>query len=60
MRRGDHVGIYGHNCVEWVETLWAVFKLRAVWIKINYRYVNNELAYLVDNADLAHLVVGDE
>ncbi|MFO7280815.1 MAG: AMP-binding protein, partial [Thermoanaerobacterales bacterium] len=35
---GDHVGIYGLNSVEWVETLWAVFKLRAVWININYRY----------------------
>ena len=30
--------------VEWVETLWAVFKLRAVWVNINYRYVEDELA----------------
>ena len=35
---GDHVGIYALNSVEWVETAWAVFKLRAVWININYRY----------------------
>lgn len=54
--RNDHVGIYAHNCVEWVETLWAVFKLRAVWININYRYVENELRYLFDNADLKALV----
>ena len=40
---GDHVGIYAYNCVEWVEALWAVFKLRAVWININYRYVEDEL-----------------
>ena len=33
---GDHVGIYAYNSIEWVETLWAVFKLRAVWININY------------------------
>ena len=54
---GDHVGIYAQNCVEWVETLWAVFKLRAVWININYRYVEDELRYLVGNADLKALVV---
>jgi acyl-CoA synthetase (AMP-forming)/AMP-acid ligase II len=52
----DHVGIYALNSVEWVETLWAVFKLRAVWININYRYVEDELRYLFDNADLKALV----
>ncbi len=53
---GDHVGIYAYNGIEWVETLWAVFKLRAVWININYRYVEDELRYLFKNADLKALV----
>jgi len=53
---GDHVGIYAYNSVEWVETLWAVFKLRAVWINVNYRYVKDELHYLLTNADLKVLV----
>ncbi|MGH7894823.1 MAG: AMP-binding protein, partial [Candidatus Binatia bacterium] len=53
---GDHVGVYAFNSVEWVETAWAVFKLRAVWININYRYVEEELRYLFDNADLKALV----
>ena len=53
---GDHVGIYAYNCVEWVEALWAIFKIRAVWININYRYVEEELRYLFDNADLKALV----
>ena len=57
---GDHVGIYAHNSVQWVETLWAVFKLRAVWININYRYVEDELAYLFANADLKALVFARE
>jgi len=55
--RGDHVGIYAYNSVEWVETAWAVFKLRAVWININYRYVADELRYLFSNADLKALVL---
>ena len=57
---GDHVGIYAYNCMEWVETLWAVFKIRAVWININFRYVEDELAYIFTNANLTALVVARE
>jgi len=53
---GDHVGIYALNCVEWVESLWAIFKLRAVWININYRYVADELRHVFSNADLVGLI----
>ncbi|HLI54034.1 MAG TPA: acyl-CoA synthetase [Acidimicrobiales bacterium] len=56
VRPGDHVGIYACNCVEWVETLWAVFKVRAVWINVNYRYVADELRHIFSNADLVGLV----
>jgi acyl-CoA synthetase (AMP-forming)/AMP-acid ligase II len=57
---GDHVGIYAYNCAEWVEALWAVFKIRAVWININYRYVEDELRYLFGNAGLKALVYDPE
>ena len=54
---GDHVGIYAYNSSEFVEAMLAAYKLRAVAINVNYRYVDEELAYLFDNADLAGLVV---
>ena len=57
---GDHVGIYAYNSTEWVETIWAVFKIRAVWVNINFRYVEDELSYIFDNADLKALVVARE
>jgi acyl-CoA synthetase (AMP-forming)/AMP-acid ligase II len=44
------------NCVEWIETMVAAFKLRAVPININYRYQTEELTYMFDNADLVALV----
>jgi acyl-CoA synthetase (AMP-forming)/AMP-acid ligase II len=53
---GDHVGIYGLNSLEFVETILAAYKLRAVPINVNYRYVEAELRYLFDNADLVALV----
>ncbi|MSO32581.1 MAG: acyl-CoA synthetase, partial [Ilumatobacteraceae bacterium] len=60
VKAGDHVGIYALNRVEWVESLWAIFKIRAVWVNINYRYVEDELSYLFDNADLSYLIVEEE
>jgi acyl-CoA synthetase (AMP-forming)/AMP-acid ligase II len=53
---GDHVGIYAKNSVEHVVALLAVFKVRAVCINVNYRYVEGELNYLFDNADIVALL----
>ena len=53
---GDFIGIYGFNSARWVETMLAAYKIRAVPININYRYVEEELFYLFDNADLVALV----
>jgi 3-oxocholest-4-en-26-oate---CoA ligase len=53
---GDKVGIYAWNRAEWIETELGAYKARAVPINVNYRYVTEELRYLVDNADLVGLV----
>jgi len=50
--RGDHVGLYLYNCNEYLEAMLACFKLRAVPINVNFRYVRDELSYIFDNADL--------
>jgi acyl-CoA synthetase (AMP-forming)/AMP-acid ligase II len=52
----QHVGIYSLNSVEFVETMLACYKLRAVPINVNYRYVEDELVYLFDNADVVAVV----
>ena len=57
---GDHVGVYGMNSTAWVETALGAFKLRAVPINVNFRYVEEELRYLFDNADLKALVFDRE
>lgn len=49
---GDHVGLYLYNCNEYLEGMLACFKLRAVPINVNYRYVQDELLYIFDNADM--------
>ncbi len=49
---GDHVGLYLYNCNEYLEGMLACFKIRAVPINVNYRYVDEELLYIFDNADM--------
>ncbi len=53
---GDHVGIYAKNSVEHVVAVLAVVKIRAVNINVNYRYVEGELDYLFENADVVALI----
>ena len=53
---GDHVGVYGSNSVEWIEAALAAYKVRAVPVNVNFRYVEDELSYLFDNADVKAVI----
>ncbi|MGH9136984.1 MAG: AMP-binding protein [Acidimicrobiales bacterium] len=53
---GDHVGCYLYNGTEYAEAMLAAFKLQAVPININYRYVADELAYLFADAGVVAVV----
>lgn len=48
---GAKVGLYLHNCNEYQETQFGVFKVGGCPINVNYRYKADELVYLLDNAD---------
>jgi acyl-CoA synthetase (AMP-forming)/AMP-acid ligase II len=52
VKKGSHIGIYAFNCIEWLEIMLGAYKLCAIPININYRYVEEELKYLIDNADM--------
>jgi acyl-CoA synthetase (AMP-forming)/AMP-acid ligase II len=60
IRAGDHVGLFLYNGHPFLEAMLAAFKIRAVPVNINYRYVEEELAYLFTNADLVALVAQRE
>lgn len=48
---GDNVACALYNGNEYLEAEFAAFKRRAAPCNVNYRYVESELAYLVDNSD---------
>lgn len=54
--KGDHVGIYGYNSIEWVTAMLGCYKIGAAPININFRYVDEELIYIARDADLTALV----
>ncbi|MDQ1458335.1 MAG: 3-oxocholest-4-en-26-oate---CoA ligase [Actinomycetota bacterium] len=53
---GDHVALYLYNSTEYLEGMLAAFKLRAVPINVNYRYVEDELRYLLDDAEAVAVI----
>ena len=53
---GDHVGLYLFNGHEYVEAMLAAFKLRARTVNVNYRYVAEELRYLLNDAGAKAIV----
>ncbi len=57
---GSKVAFYLYNSNEYLETLFACFKLRAVPANVNYRYTADELAYLLDNSDAEAVVFHGE
>jgi acyl-CoA synthetase (AMP-forming)/AMP-acid ligase II len=54
---GDTVGLQLANGSEYVEGMLAAFKLSAIPVNINYRYVERELRHLYDDSGMVGLLV---
>ena len=59
---GAKVASYLYNSNEYLEGIFATWKLRGAPVNVNYRYLEDELIYLLDNSDaevlLFHGVLG--
>lgn len=51
LKSDSKIGHYLYNCNEYIEAHFATFKMRASPINVNYRYLEEELIYLLDNSD---------
>jgi fatty-acyl-CoA synthase len=60
VRPGDHVGIYARNRAEYVESLLGCWKIAARPININWRYVVDELRYVIADADIKAMIIERE
>lgn len=48
---GAKVALYLFNAPEFLEATFAALKLRAIPVNVNYRYLEDELHYLLENSD---------
>jgi len=51
LKRDSKVAFYCYNGSEYLEGQFAAFKIRAIPANVNYRYLDEELAYILNNAD---------
>jgi 3-oxocholest-4-en-26-oate---CoA ligase len=56
LARQDKVAQYLHNRPEYLESVYACYKAGLAPVNTNYRYADDELAYLWDNADAVAVV----
>ena len=59
VQSGEHVGLWASNWPQWVILQFATAKMGAVLVNINPAYRANELAYVLDQADIAVLFLTD-
>ncbi len=52
----DHLGIYMLNCPEYLECMLGAYLARVAPFNVNYRYVEDELLYLLADADATAVV----
>lgn len=56
LEKNAKVGVYFHNCAEYLTATYAAFKVGMAPFNVNYRYTADELLYLFDNADAEAVV----
>jgi len=56
IRKGDIVAILLYNCAEFMEITFAVNKVGAIWLPLNWRLVGEELSYILNDAQSKMLI----
>ena len=52
----DHLALYLYNCNEYLEGMLGAYKARVAPFNVNYRYVEEELLYLLEDAGARGIV----
>ena len=59
LRKGDRIGIWANNCIEWMVTQLATAKLGAILVNVNPAYRLHELDYSLKQSGCKFIVSAD-
>ena len=60
LKRGERISIALYNCNEFTEVTCAAWKIAAITVPLNYRFMDNELHYVLDNSDTVAIVLHED
>ncbi len=60
VKKGDRVALLAMNSTEFVETFYAIAKIGAVCVPLNWRLVADELAFILKDSGATVLLYGEE
>ena len=56
IKKGDVVALLLYNCAEFMEITFAVNKVGAIWLPLNWRLVGEELSYILNDSQAKMLI----
>jgi acyl-CoA synthetase (AMP-forming)/AMP-acid ligase II len=59
VKKGERVALIQVNCNQCVETYFAVAKMGAIYLPLNFRAKEKELAYMLNTAEATAVIIGE-
>ena len=59
LSKGDRVAVLAYNCVEWMEIYAATAKAGLIAVPINFRLLDEDILYILENCSARALIVQD-
>jgi len=58
--KGDRVGVLLYNCHEYIEIYFALAKIGAILVPLNWRMAPPEISYILDDCEASYLFFGED
>lgn len=60
MKKGDKIAVSLWNCPQYIESYLAAYKLGAVGVNVNYRFVTSEIKYVLGNSEACAFIFDED